>query len=82
MNFFKSITNLAKKVIKPSVGLVTGSGGGFDIFDTAKDIYAFAKSNIDSSRKPGRPGPVQTIEAPSFLKTTYRPNLRRTKQFS
>ena len=82
MSFFKSITNLAKKVIKPVVGIATGGGSGFDIFDTAKDIYDFAKSNIDSSREPGRPGPVQTIEAPSFLKTTYRPNLRGTTQFS
>ena len=82
MSFFKSITNLVKKVIKPAVGLVTGSSSGFDIFDTAKDIYDFAKSNTEKDRVPGRPGPVEAFKAPSFLGATYSDNqIGRVRKF-
>jgi len=82
MSFFKSITNLVKKVIKPVVGIATGGGSGFDIFDTAKDIYDFAKSNTEKSRVPGRPGPVETFKAPSFLAATYSDNqIGRVRNF-
>lgn len=82
MSFFKSITNLVKKVIKPVVGIATGGGSGFDIFDTAKDIYDFAKSNTEKSRVPGRPGPVEAFKAPSFLGATYSDNqIGRVRKF-
>jgi hypothetical protein len=82
MSFFKSITNLVKKVIKPVVGIATGGGSGFDIVDTAKDIYDFAKSNTEKSRVPGRPEPVEAFKAPSFLGATYSDNqIGRVRNF-